>query len=71
MNPMTKKLLQDLINTPMWPAITDIANEIITELQKESTVKETIDETAMATADKEGQIKGIKKLIDNIFNTTK
>lgn len=67
----TKKLLMGLVNSPQWQALVGIAEETVVDIKKDSALKDTADETLREVYLQEGQIRGIKRLIDNIFNTIK
>lgn len=65
----TKQLLRVLVNSPQWKAIVDVAEETTRDIKKESILKDTAEETFKEVALQQGQVQGIKRLIDNIFNT--
>ncbi len=69
MNPKTKQLLQRLVNSPEWEAIMSVAEETKTKIGQESVMKDTPDETFKEVYLQEGRMRGVKELIDNIFNT--
>ena len=71
MNETQKNLLRSLVNSPQWQALISIAEETTIDIKKDSMLKDTAEETFKEAALQEGQVKGIKRLIDNIFNTIK
>jgi len=69
MTQKTKQLLQSLVNSPQWEAIKSVAEETIINIRNENMLKDTAGETFKEVALQEGQIRGIKRLLDNIFLT--
>jgi hypothetical protein len=69
MNEETRKLLRSLVNSAQWKALISIAEETTVGIRSESVLKETPDETFKEVYLQEGQVRGIKRFIDNIFNT--
>lgn len=69
MNDITKQLLQSLVNSKQWEAVKSMAEETIVSIKSDEILKDTSEETFKAVALQEGQIRGIKRLLDNIFLT--
>ncbi len=69
MTEQNKNLLRSLVNSAQWQAVVDIAEETKAHIKSDSVLKDTADETMKAVYLQEGEVRGIKRLIDNIFNT--
>jgi hypothetical protein len=67
----TKNLLRSLVNSKQWQALVNMAEETTVDIKKDSVLKDTPDETYKEVYLQEGQVRGIKRFIDNIFNTIK
>lgn len=71
MTDKTKQLLRSLVNSEAWQAVVSVAEETTVAIRNQSVLKDTADETLKEAALQEGEARGIKRLIDNIFNTIK
>ena len=62
-----KTQLKQLISSPQWGALERLANEICDKLRDESSVRETEWETVSSILTKEGEIRGIRRLLQEVF----
>ena len=62
-----KSILRNLIQSPPFRVVENIANELIEHIKDQSNLKDTEWETAKSVALEEGQIQGIRQLIQEIY----
>lgn len=59
--------IRQLLQTPQWQTAEKLAELIINKIRDESPVRETTDQTAVATLLQEGEIRGIRRLIQELY----
>jgi len=63
-----KSILKQLVQSPQWSVIEHLANEVCVKLEGESSVHDSEWETLKATLLKEGKVRGIRHLLQEIYN---
>lgn len=64
-----KSQIKSLLQSPAWGAVEQIANQLIAKIAAEPKIKDTEWDTLKATLIDEGQITGIKRIIQELYNT--
>lgn len=64
-----KSMVRQILQSPGWRIIEDMAKEIIQKTRDQSNLRETEWETIKSVAVEEGQIQGINLLIQEIYKT--
>lgn len=67
LNEKEKSGLKNLLDNPYWQVVIRIGDDLKDRIQKGSTMKDGEWETLKATVEKEGRIKGICELFQEIF----
>jgi dihydroneopterin aldolase len=62
-----KNLLKNLIQSPGFRIVENVAKELIEQVKDQSNLRETEWETAKNVALEEGQIGGIRKLLQELY----
>lgn len=60
--------IRTMIQSPQWGAVEHVANELCDSLSYEPKTRETEWETLKATLMLEGQVRGIKRFIQELYN---
>ncbi len=62
-----KSVIKQFLQSPQWKVIQEVLEEYINRLKDQSNLRDTEWETAKAVAFEEGQIQGIKSLIQELY----
>lgn len=60
--------LLSLLQTPQWGAVEAVANNLCDKLAYDSTIRASEWDTLSETLLKEGQIRGIRRLLQELYN---
>ena len=63
---MNNSSIKQLLASPQWQAVEDIANQLCIKIKDDSLVSGTIDETVINACLKEGQVRGIRALFQEL-----
>lgn len=63
--------IRQLLTDPKWATAEALANEIIRDLQAQSTVKDSEYETLRATIERDGMVKGIQHFTQELWKHAK
>ena len=63
-----KALIKQLLQSPQWPLVEQIAKELVLRIKDASYLKDSQWETAKSVAVAEGQIQGLSMLIQELYN---
>lgn len=66
-NEQVQSHVKQLVQSPQWKAIEQIAQELITKVQDGSPIRETNDETLKELFLKEGKVRGIRELFQELI----
>ena len=64
---LQKSQLRNLLGSPQWRIVAYIAEELIKNIQKNSSIADTEWETLRTTVDKEGKVKGIREFFQEVM----
>mgnify|MGYP001564357725 CR=1 FL=1 len=64
----TKAQVKALLTNPHWRAVEEVANELCAKIQGQSVIQDTEWETLKATLLREGEERGIRRLLHELQN---
>ena len=59
--------IRNLIQSPQWATLERLAQLVVDKIKDDSTIRETEWETLKATVEQEGEVRGIKRLLQEIM----
>lgn len=62
-----KSSIKFLLSSPHWKVIESLAEQIIGKIREDSVIKDSEWETLKSVVDSEGQIKGIRRLFQELW----
>ncbi len=62
-----KSFIRSLVRSPQWDIIEGLAKEIVDRINSENLIRDTEWDTIKATLQKEGQVEGIKRLLQEVY----
>ena len=67
-NQNEKSQIKALLQSPQWKTVEQVANELCDKVAYDSKVRDTEWDTLKTTLIDEGQVRGIKRLIQELYN---
>ncbi len=62
-----KTQVRQLLSTPQWQTVESLANSLCVSIKQNSPIKNTVDETLIEVCLQEGQVKGIRLFIQELY----